>query len=52
MRSFSDGDSIFIEPWRATAFPVIKDLVVDRSALDTIIRLVAIPPATPVSSGR
>ncbi|NVN99804.1 MAG: succinate dehydrogenase/fumarate reductase iron-sulfur subunit, partial [Geobacteraceae bacterium] len=35
MRSFKNGDSIFIEPWRARAFPVIKDLVVDRSALDT-----------------
>ena len=37
MRSFKDGDTITIEPWRATAFPVIKDLVVDRSALDRII---------------
>ncbi|MEV4756615.1 succinate dehydrogenase/fumarate reductase iron-sulfur subunit [Micromonospora sp. NPDC049559] len=37
MRHFSDGDTIDIEPWRARAFPVIKDLVVDRSALDTII---------------
>src|SRR5207244_3614064 len=37
MRSFKDGDSIVIEPWRAGAFPVIKDLVVDRSALDRII---------------
>ncbi len=38
MRSFSDGDVITIEPWRAKAFPVLKDLVVDRSALDRIIQ--------------
>ena len=37
MRSFRDGDTIVIEPWRARAFPVIKDLVVDRSALDRIV---------------
>ncbi|HEX2716895.1 MAG TPA: 2Fe-2S iron-sulfur cluster-binding protein, partial [Gemmatimonadaceae bacterium] len=37
MRSFADGDTIQIEPWRARAFPVIKDLVVDRSAFDRII---------------
>jgi len=37
MRHFKDGDRITIEPWRARAFPVIKDLVVDRSALDRII---------------
>jgi succinate dehydrogenase / fumarate reductase iron-sulfur subunit len=37
MRSFKDGDTIQIEPWRARAFPVIKDLVVDRSALDRIV---------------
>lgn len=36
MRSFSDGDTIYIEPWRAKGFPVIKDLVVDRSAFDRI----------------
>jgi len=36
MRSFKDGESITIEPWRAKAFPVIKDLVVDRSAFDRI----------------
>lgn len=36
MRSFKDGDTIFIEPWRATAFPVIKDLIVDRSSFDRI----------------
>lgn len=37
MRHFKDGDSITVEPWRAAAFPVIRDLVVDRSALDRII---------------
>ncbi len=37
MRSFTDGDTIDVEPWRAGAFPVVKDLVVDRSALDRII---------------
>jgi succinate dehydrogenase / fumarate reductase iron-sulfur subunit len=36
MRRFEDGDTIVIEPWRATAFPVLRDLVVDRSALDRI----------------
>jgi len=38
MRHFSDGDTIVIEPWRARAFPIIKDLVVDRAAFDTIIQ--------------
>ncbi len=38
MRSFKDGDTIYIEPWRAKAFPVIKDLVVDRSSFDRIIQ--------------
>ncbi len=37
MRSFKDGDTIVVEPWRAAAFPVIKDLTVDRSAFDRII---------------
>lgn len=37
MRSFSDGDTIAIEPWRARAFPVLKDLMVDRTAFDKII---------------
>jgi succinate dehydrogenase / fumarate reductase iron-sulfur subunit len=37
MRSFADGDTVVIEPWRARAFPVIKDLVVNRGALDRII---------------
>ena len=38
MRTFNDGDSITIEPWRAAAFPVLKDLVVDRRAFDRIIQ--------------
>jgi succinate dehydrogenase / fumarate reductase, iron-sulfur subunit len=38
MRSYHDGDTITIEPWRANAFPVIKDLIVDRSAFDRIIQ--------------
>lgn len=37
MRTFKDGDTITIEPWRATAFPIIKDLVVNRSAFDRVI---------------
>ena len=37
MRHFKDGDTLYIEPWRAKAFPVIKDLVVDRGALDRIV---------------
>lgn len=38
MRSFKDGDTIVVEPWRAKAFPVIKDLVVDRTSFDRIIQ--------------
>src|SRR5919206_131568 len=38
MRKFEDGDTITIEPWRSAAFPVIKDLAVDRSAFDRIIQ--------------
>ena len=38
MRRFSDGETLTLEPWRARAFPIIKDLVVDRSALDRIIQ--------------
>jgi succinate dehydrogenase / fumarate reductase, iron-sulfur subunit len=38
MRNFHDGQEIYVEPWRARAFPVIKDLVVDRSAFDRIIQ--------------
>ncbi len=37
MRRFKDGDTIHVEPWRANAFPVVRDLVVDRSAFDRII---------------
>src|SRR3954451_11572631 len=37
MRKFRDGDEIVVEPWRAKAFPIIKDLVVDRSAFDRIV---------------
>ena len=37
MRAFKDGDEIYIEPWRARAFPVIKDLMVDRTAFDKVI---------------
>jgi succinate dehydrogenase / fumarate reductase iron-sulfur subunit len=37
MRSFQDGQEIVIEPWRATAFPVLKDLIVDRAAFDAIV---------------
>lgn len=38
MRSFNDGDTITIEPWKAKAFPVLKDLIVNRDALDRIIQ--------------
>ncbi|MEU1616121.1 succinate dehydrogenase/fumarate reductase iron-sulfur subunit [Streptomyces sp. NPDC008238] len=38
MRHFEDGDTIDVEPWRAAAFPVVKDLVVDRSAFDRVIQ--------------
>ncbi len=38
MRKFHDGDTIYIDPWRAKAFPIVKDLVVDRAALDAIIQ--------------
>lgn len=50
MRSFKDGDTITIEPWRAKAFPVIKDLIVDRSAFDTVIQnggFITVPTGTP-----
>jgi succinate dehydrogenase / fumarate reductase iron-sulfur subunit len=39
MRKFSDGDTITIEPWRARAFPIIKDLMVDRAAFDRIVEV-------------
>lgn len=50
MRSFKDGDDIWIEPWRAKAFPVVKDLIVDRSAFDRIIQaggFISAPTGTP-----
>jgi succinate dehydrogenase / fumarate reductase iron-sulfur subunit len=37
MRAYKDGDTLVVEPWRATAFPIIKDLVVDRRSFDRII---------------
>ena len=37
MREFKDGDSITVEPWRAKAFPIMKDLIVDRTAFDRIV---------------
>jgi succinate dehydrogenase / fumarate reductase iron-sulfur subunit len=37
MREYADGDTIYIEPWRAASFPVVKDLIVDRGALDRIV---------------
>jgi len=37
MRHFKDGDELYLEPWRAKAFPVVRDLVVDRSAFDRVI---------------
>ena len=39
MRQFSDGDEIFVEPWRAKAFPIQKDLIVDRAAMDIIMQV-------------
>ncbi len=50
MRSFKDGDTLTIEPWRAAAFPVVRDLVVDRGALDRIIAaggFVSVPTGAP-----
>lgn len=38
MRTFKDGDEIYIEPWRAAAFPIVRDLVVDRGSLDRVIQ--------------
>ena len=55
MRSFNDGDTIYIEPFRATAFPIIRDLKVDRTALDKIIQaggFISAPTgATPEANG-
>ena len=47
MRTFKDGDEITVEPWRARAFPVLRDLVVDRGALDRIIAAGGYVTATP-----
>ena len=50
LRHFKDGETIVIEPWRARAFPIIKDLVVDRGALDRIIQaggFISAPTGTP-----
>jgi succinate dehydrogenase / fumarate reductase iron-sulfur subunit len=50
MRSFKDGATVFIEPWRSRAFPVVKDLVVNRSALDRIIAaggFISVPTGSP-----
>ncbi|MBI3556940.1 MAG: succinate dehydrogenase/fumarate reductase iron-sulfur subunit, partial [Deltaproteobacteria bacterium] len=49
MRSFKDGDTLVLEPWRARMFPVIKDLMVDRSALD---RIIAVGGYTSAKTGR
>ena len=49
MRHFKDGDELYLEPWRAKAFPLIKDLIVDRSAFDRIIAAggyITIPPGS------
>jgi succinate dehydrogenase / fumarate reductase, iron-sulfur subunit len=53
MRAYKDGDTIVVEPWRANSFPVIKDLVVDRSAFDRIIQaggFVSINTGNPVDA--
>lgn len=53
MRSFKDGEHIHIEPWRARAFPVLKDLVVDRSAFDRVIAaggFVSVPTGSPADA--
>ena len=47
MRKFNDGDVITVEPWRAAAFPVVKDLVVNRSALDRIVEAGGFITVTP-----
>jgi len=55
MRSFKDGEELFVEPWRAHGFPVLRDLVVDRSAFDRIIQaggvLLGEPGAPPGAQG-
>jgi succinate dehydrogenase / fumarate reductase iron-sulfur subunit len=45
LREFSDGDEIWVEPWRARSFPIIKDLVVERASFDRIIQAVPKPDA-------
>jgi len=50
MRHFNDGDELYLEPWRAKAFPVVKDLVVDRSAFDRVVAaggFISIPAGSP-----
>src|SRR2546421_12179529 len=47
MRKFNDGDVITVEPWRAAAFPVVKDLVVNRSAFDRIVEAGGFISVTP-----
>ena len=50
MREYADGDTIYIEPWRAASFPVLKDLVVDRGALDRIVAaggFISVPTGSP-----
>src|SRR5205823_12105855 len=50
LHHFKDGDNITIEPWRAAAFPVVRDLVVDRSAFDRIVQaggFVSVPTGSP-----
>ena len=50
MRHFKDGDELYLEPWRAAAFPVVRDLVVDRSAFDRIIAaggFISVPTGSP-----
>jgi len=50
MREYSDGDTIYVEPWRAASFPVLKDLVVDRGALDRIVAaggFISVPTGSP-----
>ncbi|MEO5680800.1 MAG: succinate dehydrogenase/fumarate reductase iron-sulfur subunit [Acidimicrobiales bacterium] len=53
MRTYADGDTIVIEPWRAAAFPVLKDLVVDRGALDRIVAaggFISVPTGSPADA--
>ncbi len=50
MREYADGDTIYVEPWRAASFPVLKDLVVDRGALDRIVAaggFISVPTGSP-----